>query len=154
WIVWEEGGRYPDVIIEFLSPTTAERDRREKKALYEQVFGVEEYFWYDPLVRELVGFELLRGRYRRKRADRRGWLWSEVLEAWLGVWEGEYQRRHLAWLRMYDREGHLIPTPAEAAQQQAELERLRAELERERAERAEAELQRLRALLRERGIQE
>jgi len=56
-------------------------------------------------------------------------------------------------LRMYDREGKLIPTPVEAAQQEVELERLRAESERLRAEQAEAELQRLRALLRERGIE-
>ena len=167
WIVWEEGGRYPDLIIEFLSPTTAENDRKVKKALYEQVFGTEEYFWYDPTTRELVGFELVLGRYKAKRADKRGWLWSEVLGAWLGVWEGEYQRRHLAWLRMYDREGRLIPTHAEAAYQQAEMERMqteaerqraeaerqRAEAERQRAEQAEAELQRLRALLKERGIE-
>ncbi len=160
WIVWEEGGRYPDLIIEFLSPTTAEKDRTEKKALYEQVFGTDEYFWYDPLSGELAGFELVRGHYQPKQANHRGWLWSGILEAWLGVWEGEYQRRHLAWLRMYDQQGNLILTPAEAAQQKLEQERLRAEQEhlraeqeRLRAEQAEAELQRLRALLREQGIE-
>src|SRR5262245_24229468 len=26
WAVWEEGGRYPDVIVELLSPTTADID--------------------------------------------------------------------------------------------------------------------------------
>ena len=26
WIVWQEGGRYPDVIIELLSPTTIEEE--------------------------------------------------------------------------------------------------------------------------------
>jgi hypothetical protein len=69
------------------------------------------------------------------------------LEAWLGVWEGEYQRRRMAWLRLYDREGRLVPTPAEAAQQQAEEERLR-------AERAEAELERLKSLLQAHGIEQ
>lgn len=152
WVVWEEGGRYPDLIIEFLSPTTAERDKTEKKQLYEQVFGTEEYFWYDPLTRELAGFELVRGRYEPKQPNEKGWLWSEVLEAWLGIWEGEYQRRQMAWLRMYDKEGNLVPTPAEAAQQEAERARLRAEVEHQRAERAEAELQRLRALLQQQGI--
>ena len=38
WIVWQEGGRYPDVIIELLSPTTIEEDLGPKKDLYEQVF--------------------------------------------------------------------------------------------------------------------
>ena len=152
WVVWEEGGRYPDLIIEFLSPTTAERDKTEKKQLYEQVFGTEEYFWYDPLTRELAGFELVRGRYEPKQPNEKGWLWSEVLEAWLGIWEGEDQRRQMAWLRMYDKEGNLVPTPAEAAQQEAERARLRAAVEHQRAERAEAELQRLRALLQQQGI--
>jgi Uma2 family endonuclease len=153
WVVWSEGGRYPDLIIEFLSPTTAEHDKTVKKRLYEQVFGTEEYFWYDPLTHELAGFELVRGHYEPKQPNERGWLWSEVLEAWLGVWEGKYQRRHLAWLRLYDRDGNLVPTPAEAAQQQAEVERQRAEAERQRAERAEAELQRLRTLLQRQGIE-
>ncbi len=152
WAAWDEGGRYPDLIIEFLSPTPAERGKTEKKQLYEQVFGTEEYFWYDPLTRELAGFELVRGRCEPKQPNEKGWLWSEVLEAWLGVWEGEYQRRQMAWLRMYDKEGNLVPTPAEAAQQEAERARLRAEVERQRAERAEAELQRLRALLQQQGI--
>lgn len=140
------------MIIEFLSPTPAERGKTEKKQLYEQVFGTEEYFWYDPLTRELAGFELGRGRYEPKQPNEKGWLWSEVLEAWLGIWEGEYQRRQMAWLRMYDKEGNLVPTPAEAAQQEAERARLRAEIERQRAERAEAELQRLKALLLQQGI--
>jgi Uma2 family endonuclease len=146
WIVWAEGGRYPDLIIEFLSPTTGEQDRVVKKSIYEQVFGTEEYFWYDPLTRELIGFELVRGHYQPKEPNPNGWLWSEILEAWLGIWEGEYQRRHMPWLRMYDREGNLVPTPAEAAQQQAEAER-------QRAEETEAKLQRLLAQLRERGIE-
>jgi Uma2 family endonuclease len=139
WMVWSEGGRYPDLIIEFFSPTTAERDKGEKKQLYEQVFGTDEYFWYDPLTRELAGFGLVCGRYEPKEPNEHGWLWSTVLEAWLGIWEGEYQRRQMAWLRLYDREGNLVPTPAEA--------------ERQRAERAEAELQRLRTLLQQQGIE-
>src|SRR5947209_3221201 len=38
WVVWKEGGRYPDLIIELLSPRTAKRDRTTKKDLYEKVF--------------------------------------------------------------------------------------------------------------------
>jgi len=37
WVVWEENGRYPDVIVELMSPTTAEIDTGAKKELYEQV---------------------------------------------------------------------------------------------------------------------
>jgi len=26
WVVWKEGGRYPDVIVELMSPSTAKID--------------------------------------------------------------------------------------------------------------------------------
>ena len=31
WVVWEEGGKYPDVIVELLSPSTAREDLTTKK---------------------------------------------------------------------------------------------------------------------------
>lgn len=37
----------PDLIVEVLSPATARKDRREKKALYER-FGLKEYILVDP----------------------------------------------------------------------------------------------------------
>jgi Uma2 family endonuclease len=43
-VVWEEGGRYPEVIFEFLSPSTRQADRTVKKELYEQVFRTPEYY--------------------------------------------------------------------------------------------------------------
>src|SRR5438876_9386139 len=36
WVVWKEGGRYPDVIIELSSPSTYEEDRTTKKTIYER----------------------------------------------------------------------------------------------------------------------
>lgn len=38
----------PDLIIEVLSPATALKDKREKKALYER-YGVREYIIVDPI---------------------------------------------------------------------------------------------------------
>lgn len=38
----------PDLVIEILSPSTAAKDKREKKALYEK-YGVKEYILVDPL---------------------------------------------------------------------------------------------------------
>ncbi|CUU35949.1 MAG: Uma2 family endonuclease [Armatimonadetes bacterium] len=152
WIVWEEGGRYPDLIIEFLSPSTARQDKTEKKRLYEQVFRTEEYFWFDPTQHELVGFELHNGHYEQKQPNEHGWLWSEVLGAWLGIWEGEYRQWRFPWLRLYTRDGALVPTSAEAAQMEAEQAQKQLETERRRAERAEAELKRLRELLKQQGI--
>ena len=44
WVSWEEGGRLPDVIVELLSPSTAEIDRTEKRDLYARVFRTSGVF--------------------------------------------------------------------------------------------------------------
>ena len=36
WVVWDEEGHYPDVIFEFLSPSSRRTDQTTKKTLYEQ----------------------------------------------------------------------------------------------------------------------
>jgi Uma2 family endonuclease len=161
WFVWEEGGRYPDVIVELLSPSTATEDLTTKKDLYERTFRTPEYYCYDPNRRELCGWRLVKARYKAIRANERGWLWSERLRLWLGLWEGRHQGEENVWLRFYTAEGELIPTfegraeqerqraeqerqRAEQERQRAEQERKRAEQERKRADRLEAELARLR----------
>jgi Uma2 family endonuclease len=133
WVVWEEGGRYPDLIVELLSPSTARVDRTTKKELYERVFRTPEYFLYDPETEKLEGFRLLDGSYQPLKPDAQGRLWSRELGLWLGLWQGLRTRLDTTWLRLYDPEGRLIPTPEEA--------------ERQRAEAAEAEIARLRARL-------
>ncbi|MCI0457716.1 MAG: Uma2 family endonuclease, partial [Gemmataceae bacterium] len=55
WAVWLEGGHYPDVLIELLSPKTARTDRTTKKTVYETVFHTPEYFCYDPDKQRLEG---------------------------------------------------------------------------------------------------
>ncbi|MFN4033994.1 MAG: Uma2 family endonuclease [Fimbriimonadales bacterium] len=160
WVVWEEGGKYPDLVVEIISPSTASKDKRWNVRFYARVFRTPEYFWYDPYSGELRGYRLSGRRYRRIAPDARGWLWSEVLGAWLGVWEGVWHGRRYAWLRLYDKEGRLVPTPAEyeraraeQERQRAEAEALRAEQERQRAEQSQAELEQLKAKLRELGVE-
>jgi Uma2 family endonuclease len=58
WVVWNEQGRYPDLIIELLSDSTAEVDRIEKKRLYQNIFHTHEYFWFSPITGEFAGFRL------------------------------------------------------------------------------------------------
>lgn len=154
WIAWEENGRLPDLIVELLSPSTKNKDRKEKKDLYGRVFRTAEYFWYDPETRELEGWRLVDHSYRPIPPDEKGRIWSGQLGAFLGVWPGEYEGLEEGWVRLFRPDGTLLPTKDEAAEQKAmaeerraEAERQRAEAERQRAEAAEAEVARLRAAL-------
>lgn len=132
WVVWAEGGRYPDLIIELLSDATAAVDRTDKKSLYQNIFRTREYFWYSPKTGEFAGFRLdRRQRYEPIAANAQGWRWSDELGLYLGVKDG--------WLRYFEPDGALVLGPEETARQAQQC----AEQERQRAERL---AQRLRAL--------
>jgi len=127
WVTWEEDGRYPDVIFEFLSPSTRKNDLTTKKKLYEQTFQTKEYFCFDYLKpdeqKSLFGWRLVQGHYQPIIPNKHGWLWSEELQLWVGTWQGTYMRDETAWLRFYSKEGELVLYPAEAeadARQMAE----------------------------------
>jgi Uma2 family endonuclease len=150
WAIWDEGGKYPDLIVELLSPSTANEDRTTKKVLYEQTFRTPEYFCYDPDTERLEGWRLQGKGYEEIPADERGWRWSEELQLWLGTRNSMYLNQQATWLRLFDSQGNLVLINAERAEQErqhAEQERQRAEQERQRAETLEAEVARLRALL-------
>jgi Uma2 family endonuclease len=59
----------PDLVIEVLSPSTANRDQGLKRDLYAR-FGVPHYWLADPVGRELAGFDLHGGTYRQVAAAR------------------------------------------------------------------------------------
>jgi Uma2 family endonuclease len=164
WVAWHEDGRLPDVIFEMLSPSTADKDRGEKKEIYERVFRTAEYFLYDPGSGSLEGFHLVDRAYQPLRLGRRGRLPSERLGVSIGLWRGVIRKRRDTWVRLFRRDGTLVPTADERAEeesrraeaerqraqaeyQRAEAEHQRAEAAEQRAEAAEAELARLRALL-------
>ncbi|HEY9750025.1 MAG TPA: Uma2 family endonuclease [Allocoleopsis sp.] len=133
WVVWEENGKYPNVIVEILSGSTAATDRGFKKQLYQDTFRTPDYFWFDPETLEFSGFVLASGQYQPIEPNAQGWLWSEQLQLYLGIHENK--------LRFFTADGQLVSSPqetAEIAQQQAEEERRQREL--------------LLAKLRERGI--
>ncbi|WP_250123516.1 Uma2 family endonuclease [Chroococcidiopsis sp. CCMEE 29] len=136
WVVWEEGGRYPDMIVELLSPSTAEVDRGTKKNLYEQVFRTRDYFVFDPFAaNSLEGWHLdLDWGYQALVPNEQGRLWCKSLGLWLGTWQGVVEDDTTQWLRFYDAAENLVLLPEEA-------ERQRAEQERQRAERLAARLQ-------------
>lgn len=133
WVVWEESGRYPDVIIELLSPSTAAVDRGIKKDLYEKTFRTPDYFVFDPFdPASLAGWRLdLTHGYQPLTMNEHGWLWCETLQLWVGTWEGVIDREPMtgtcSWLRFYTPQGDLVLLPEEAAQQRAEQEKQRAD---------------------------
>lgn len=133
WTVWHEGGKYPNVIVELLSDSTAAVDRGEKKALYQSVWRVPEYFWFDPVTLEFQGFSLLQGEYQPIQPHPQGWLWSRELGCYLGIADRV--------LRLFTNSGQLLPLPEQEAQQRAEQAQQRAEQAQERAEQAEQALQ-------------
>jgi Uma2 family endonuclease len=147
WVAWEEGGRLPDVIIELLSPSTAEIDRTEKRDLYARVFRTKEYYLYEPETRAWEGLGLAGLAYQPMVPDEHGRFWSEQLGVYLGLWHGVVGHIEDDWVRVFRADGSLVPT----AEERAEAERQRAKAAEERAKAAEAELARLRALLAERG---
>lgn len=117
WVVWEEDGKYPNVIIELLSESTAHLDRGLKKDIYQNTFRTPEYFWFEPDTLELSGFLLVGGVYEAMSPNQAGHLWSRQLGVFLGVQDTQ--------LRFFSPDGALVSTPEEAAQQaQQQVRRL------------------------------
>ncbi|NJL47022.1 MAG: Uma2 family endonuclease [Leptolyngbyaceae cyanobacterium SM2_5_2] len=158
WVVWEEGGQYPNVIVELLSKKTAKIDKGLKKQIYQDVFRTPEYFWFDPYGLEFAGFRIVAGIYEPITPNEQGHIWSQQLALYLGV----YGNR----LRFFSADGELILSPDEAAireiqqanearqqieavTQQAEQARQQAEAATQQAEQARQQAERLAAKLRE-----
>ncbi|HIK12435.1 MAG TPA: Uma2 family endonuclease [Oscillatoriaceae cyanobacterium M33_DOE_052] len=141
WVVWEEDGKYPNVVIEILSDSTSSVDKGEKKLLYQNVWRTTDYFWFHPYTLEFQGFTLMGRKYVEIEPNEQSWLWSDELQLYLGIFNER--------LRFFTPEGELVPTPEEAeakALLAVEVERQKAELERQRADtesqRADTESQR------------
>jgi len=148
WVVWEEEGKYPNLIIELLSDSTAGVDRTLKKELYQNQFRTPEYFWFSPDTLEFQGFRLSGQQYQEIMPNDAGWRWSEVLNLYIGIAEGK--------LRYFTSDGSIVPTPEEAAiqiQQQAQQAQQRAEQAESQLEQEQARAERLANQLRALGIE-
>jgi Uma2 family endonuclease len=138
WVIWEEGGKYPNVVIELLSSSTAEVDRTTKKELYQNVWRLPEYYWFDPESLEFQGFRLINGCYEAIVPNRAGNLTSLELELELGIHD-----RKLRWFTL---EGMLIPLPEEIERQekeQAEQAKIQAEQVATQAEQAKIQAEQI-----------
>jgi Uma2 family endonuclease len=132
WVVWQEGMRFPDLIIELLYDSTREVDQGEKKALYERMFRTQEYYLYDPFSQEFLGYHLQGIHYQERQPDAQRQIYSVVTGLYVGIREG--------WLRWLTTAGVVVPTPREWAEQEhqrAEQATQRAEQATQRAEQAE-----------------
>ncbi|GAK55446.1 hypothetical protein U27_02280 [Candidatus Vecturithrix granuli] len=141
WVVWQEGMRFPDLIIELLSDATRAIDKGEKKTLYEQVFRTGEYYLYDPFSQEFKGYKLTGRHYTPVLPDQNYKIYSPITELFLII--------HDERLRWMTKDGMILPSTEELFEQEkqrAEQEKQRAEQEKQRAEqekqRAEQEKQR------------
>lgn len=111
WVVWEEEGKYPNVIVEILSKKTADTDKGLKKTIYQDTFRTPDYFWFDPDTLEFAGFHLVDGIYQPIKPNEKGYLWSQQLQLYLGI----YQEK----LRFFTPEEKLVNTPEERAEKLA-----------------------------------
>ena len=148
WVVWEEDGKTPDVVIELLSESTESVDRGEKMRIYAQQLRVGEYFLFDPFSGVLDGYELdaPRAAYRPKKPDEAGRFYSERTGLFLGKVRGTIGGVEADWLRWIEPGGRVLPTGDEmaaAATARADAEMARADAE---AVRADAEAARVRQL--------
>jgi Uma2 family endonuclease len=135
YFIWHYG-KPPEIVIEIVSNLKGEETGR-KLQTYARV-GVGIYVIFDP--GELLKQGMLNVYERRGGAyEAIDKSWLPGVELGLTLWHGEYEGFTATWLRWCDRDGNLIPTGAEWAEQ----ERQKTEQERQRAEKLAAQLRAL-----------
>jgi Uma2 family endonuclease len=130
WVLWNEGNKYPNLVIELLSDSTAKVDRNTKKQLYQDLWRLPNYFWFDPDSLEFAGFKLVDGAYQAIAPNQQGLLWIDQLELYLGICDRK--------LRWFSADGQIIPLPEEQ--------------EKVAKEQAQQRVAKLEAILRSQGI--
>ena len=144
YFLWRYG-KPPEVVIEIVSNRRGgelgERRRRYRR------MRVDHYVVYDPQKElgetTLRAFELRAGMYAVLERP-----WFEGPALGLVEWEGTFEGMPGRWLRWCTRDGQLVPTGAERAEQ----EKARADSAETRADSAETRACRLAARLRELGV--
>jgi Uma2 family endonuclease len=122
---WLEGGVAPQVVFEIRSPGNTDLEMDEKLVFYDR-YGVEEYYMYDPFVRDLRGWRRI-GDHLQAIGEMNGWVSPR-----LGIrfdMSGEE-------LLLFDPAGKLFEVPPEIRRKREQAE-LRAEQAEHRAEQAQ-----------------
>jgi Uma2 family endonuclease len=130
YVVWQERVN-PFIIVELLSPGTEKEDLGQtarngqlrvkrgedevptKWEVYEQILRVPYYVVFDRYTNHLRAFHLVGGHYQPlELVDQR--LTISEWSVSLGVWQGTYRGIERLWLRWFDVQGKLMPTPEES----------------------------------------
>jgi len=147
WVVWEEDGRVPDVVIELISETTAEVDRGRKKDIYAKMMRVAAYYLFDPWTGELEGNVLdpATRAYAPALPEDDGAITCLPLGLKLQPIEGQFRGVDARWLRWTTLDGTVLLHGDE----RADAEHRRAEEEKRRADDLAARVAALEAKLRD-----
>ncbi|UBF27698.1 Uma2 family endonuclease [Kovacikia minuta CCNUW1] len=137
---WEENNVAPQVVFEILSPSNRPTEM-DKKLLFYDRHGVEEYYLYDPDTNELEGWLRIEGYLDLIESI------ADYVSPRLGI---RFDRSGEE-LQIYRPDGDRFLSYTEIARR-LEQERQRAEQERQRAEQAEERAARLAERLRQAGI--
>ena len=144
YMVWNYG-KPPEVVIEIVSNKKSE-ELGEKLSTYAKI-GVKYYIVYDPS--QQLGKKVLRvHELRERRYEETNKTWLEEVGLGVTLWSGVFEGRQDVWLRWCDREGNVLLTGDERAQQ----EKQRASQAEQRASQAEQRAQILAEKLHELGI--
>jgi Uma2 family endonuclease len=170
YMLWEEGGVFPQVIFEVLGPSNTETEMRTKRDFYFG-HGAEEYYEFDPEAGTWLGFVLnvstglpeqlanMDGHISPRLGMRFAFRPMELLvfhpdgsrflsfQETCDLADAEHLRADEAEQRAEEEKRR-----AEEALRRAEAERQRAEAEKNRADAAQAATDRLLALLRNAGL--
>lgn len=151
YVVWQEGID-PTVVVELLSPGTEKEDLGQtlrevnqpptKWEVYERILRIPYYIIFDRYTDNLQLFQNIAGRYQEITFTKTP-VWLPSIELSIGLWQGTFQGIERLWLRWYDAQGNLIPTPAEKSEQQRESTQKQLEQERTKAERLATKLREL-----------
>lgn len=129
YMQWRENNITPQVVFEILSPGNTLKEMNKKQLFYDR-YGVEEYYIYDPDKNDLSGLLRTEGNLEV----------IESLENWISPRLGIRLNWSEEELQLYRPDGQPFVSYLEISQQlntaleEAETERKRAEIERQRAE--------------------
>ena len=145
YMIWEYG-KPPEVVLELVSNTVG-GEADVKLRTYARM-GVSYYVLYDP-TKQLSDQVLRVYALHPGNAAALQDMWLPGVELGLLLWQGKFEDREDTWLRWRDRDGQMLLTGAERAEQ----ERQRADQERVMRQQAQQQAERLAARLRELGIE-